>query len=266
VPRQLTNKYGKPISPKFVWKKGDIEIKFPQKKPEGVERVDSFGRAYAGSQRQIQTYVNLRPLELAEKILAQLSLPPFPTSSIRWASPLASDGYKEYRDKDFLRALNLDKYSSDLREFWPTRGPSWDALGVVDLPLSQGVLLVEAKSHSTELQSECKAEEGSMKKIEEALAEAKRWLRIPNPDSYDWTKPFYQAANRYAHLYFLRSRGIQAWLLNMYFLNDPHFKDSAPRAAGEWQGPIHEVEEALGLTGMDVPYTAKLFLEASEDY
>ena len=230
-------------------------------------RMDDFGRAYAGSQRQIQTYVNLRPLELAEKVLAQLSPPPPPASRIRWVSPLASEKFTEYRDEEFLHVLDLDKYLIDLREFWPDRGPSWDALGCLESPSGGGVVLVEAKSHGSELQSACKAgDPRSLKKIQEAMAQTKEWLRIPNPASCDWTKPFYQAANRYAHLYFLRSRGIQAWLVNVYFLNDPHFKDSGPRVPANWKAPMEDVEKALGLSGRDVPYTAKLFVEASEFY
>jgi hypothetical protein len=229
-------------------------------------RVDEFGRAYAGSQRQIQTYVNLRPLELANEILVQLSPAPPPDSRIHWVSPLASDKFAEYRDEGFLHVLGLDKFARDLLEFWPGRGPSWDALGILDLASESGFVLVEAKSHTSELQSECQAEDPeSVKKIQKALGETKRWLGIQ--ESFDWTRPFYQAANRYAFLYFLRKRQILAWLINVYFLNDPHFKNSRPpRVPDDWKGAIEDVERTLGLVERDVPYTVKLFLEASEGY
>lgn len=39
----------------------------------------------------------------------------------------------------------------------------------------------------------------------------------------DWTERFYQYANRLAFLYFLREvNGIEAYLVFLYFLNDPH--------------------------------------------
>ena len=263
MPKSRDNKAPIKVPERFMRGKGDVEIRLPGKKPEKGERLDESGHAYAGSQRQLQNYVNLRPLEFAEKVLASLSLPPFPSSTIRWVSPLASDGYKEYRDEDFLCALDLHHLCGALRDFWPQGGPCWDALGIVDTPSGRGPLLVEAKSHVSELQSECKAEAvSSMKRIRAALEETKKWLRIPNPDHFDWLKPYYQTANRYAHLCFLRSRGIQAWLANVYFLKDPHFKDS-PQKREQWSVAIENVERSLGVTGKGIPYSAKLILEAS---
>ena len=64
--------------------------------------------------------------------------------SITWRSPLRSDDFAEYRDADFLKVVGLEEWSGALAEFWPQRGPQWDALGVSN----QGdVLLVEAKAH-----------------------------------------------------------------------------------------------------------------------
>jgi hypothetical protein len=79
--------------------------------------------------------------------------------------------------------------------------------------------------------------------------------------------PYYQTANRYAFLYFLRKRQIRAWLVNVYFLSDPHFKNSgAPGVPEHWKAAIEDVERALGLVERNVPYTMTLFLEASEGY
>jgi hypothetical protein len=229
-------------------------------------RVDDFGRAYAGSQRQLQTYVNLRPVEFSSKVLEVLSPPPTSNSKLRWVSPLAAERFLEYRDEDFLRVLRLDKYARDLRQFWPGRGPSWDALGILDSASRDGVVLVEAKSHISELESQCQAEsQDSVEKISIALAETKRWLGVP--ESTDWTSRYYQFANRLAFLYFLRSRQIQAWLVNVYFLNDPHFKNPpAPQKVSEWEGAIEKVNDALGLTRKNVSYLGKLFLDAAGGY
>jgi hypothetical protein len=232
----------------------------------GRRRVDSFGRAFAGSQRHIQTYVNLRPLELASEVLEALSPTPPPRSRIRWVSPLAMKRFVEYRDDKFLCVLGLGQYSSDLREFWPEGGPSWDALAVIETGSRPGCVVVEAKSHISELESQCEAKNpGSREKITRALDETKAWLGVAR--SLDWTKPYYQSANRLAFLYFLRSRQIQAWLVNVYFLSDPHFKDPPPpRSPAEWEPAIDDMKQALGLSGRDVPYTGKLFLEAAEGY
>jgi hypothetical protein len=250
------------MCPEVNFLRGSMETNSKDK----LGRVDEFGRAYAGSQRQIQTYVNLRPLWLAREILVRLCTAPPLDSGIRWVSPLAAEKFVEYRDEGFLRVLGLDRFARDLQEFWPERGPSWDALGILELGSESGVVLVEAKSHISELQSECQAEDPeSMKKIQRALGETKRWLGIE--ESLDWTRPFYQAANRYAFLYFLRKRQIPAWLINVYFLNDPHLKNSRPpRDPKDWQAAIEDSGRTLGLVDRDVPYTVNVFLEASEGY
>jgi hypothetical protein len=73
---------------------------------------------------------------------------------IRWVSPLAQDNYTEYRDPDFVRAVGLGAFVSELATFWPSGGPSWDALAIIsdsEGKLRPGVILVEAKSHIPEI-------------------------------------------------------------------------------------------------------------------
>ena len=181
-------------------------------------------RAHRGSQRQLQDYVNQKPEVLNAAILAVL--PSRLTelgASIRWVSPLAQADYQEYRDGEFLAAIGMPDAASQLAEFWPSMGPCWDALGVISDPggrLKRGAILVEAKSHISEIYGNgCQAAGASLSKIDRALAETKEWLGVEG-DS-DWLGPLYQYANRIAHLYFmLKKHGRPAWLLNMYFLND----------------------------------------------
>lgn len=56
-------------------------------------RIDELGRAFAGSQLQIQIYVNLRARELSQKIIRGLfsldSLGP----RLRWVSPLEKTSF-----------------------------------------------------------------------------------------------------------------------------------------------------------------------------
>jgi hypothetical protein len=180
-------------------------------------------RAHRGSQRQLQDYVNQKPEVLNAAILAVL--PPRLTelgASIRWVSPLAQADYQEYRDGEFLAAIGMPDAASQLAEFWPSMGPCWDALGVISDPggrLKRGAILVEAKSHISEIYGNgCQAAGASLSKIDRALAETKEWLGVEG-DS-DWLGPLYQYANRIAHLYFmLKKHGRPAWLLNMYFLS-----------------------------------------------
>jgi len=151
----------------------------------------------------------------------------------------------------------------DLRKFWPRGGPVWDALARVEygeMNTGKGVLLVEAKSHPPEIYgSGCQASPKSRSKIEEALLLTKRWLGVK--EDIDWTGPLYQSANRFAHLYFFREiANVPAWLVNTYFLNDPH----SPTEYAEWQRVLKEVKTELGISGFEVPFMADIFLEARD--
>jgi hypothetical protein len=106
--------------------------------PKDSSRTDSTGRAYKGSQRQIQTYVNDKTNALNSAIAQALPQFDLNEKAIHWASPLKDDMYSEYRDSEFLERVGL-AHASALRKFWPRNGPCWDALadsvGAPDLSL-----------------------------------------------------------------------------------------------------------------------------------
>jgi hypothetical protein len=211
--------------------------------------------------------VNSRQEEFSGDILRLLSLPPGVNAKLRWVSPLAEDGFSEYQDTEFLEKLELDQYSSCLKErfkeFWPRGGPCWDALAIVQGTNPHGALLIEAKSHFSELHGACKARRDSHKKIGVALLQTARYLHMEMNSS--WTDNYYQMANRYAHLYFLREIAkIPAWLVNVYFINDQTIKhvETSPHSADEWREKLNEVKKRMGLGTKSVPFTADLFVEA----
>jgi len=230
---------------------------------ERIRRVDSLGQACAGSQLQIQLWVNRRSRELSQAVLAAFPSLASLNPKIRWVSPLESAGFVEYQDREFLHAVALERCAAALSRFWPRGGPVWDALAVVETartPGWRGVLLVEAKSHVREVYGGgCKASERSRKAIEAALELTKRWLGA-SPDS-DWTGALYQSANRLAHLYFFREVAkVPAWLVNIYFFDDPH----SPTSREEWKVALGQVKGELALTGVAIPHTAELFLRAGD--
>jgi len=226
------------------------------------------GRADHGSQLQIQIYVNRRPHELSERVLDALPSLASLNPRLRWVSPLEKDDFAEYGDEAFLAAVGLQKLAGNLvGKFWPRRGPCWDALAVVEIggePVRRGVVLVEAKSYREEMYSKgCQALPPSRQRIEAALEKTKRWLGVPK--DVDWTGPLYQSANRLAHLYFFLEAGVPAWLVNVYFLCDPHCPPPyPPMSRGEWRVALVEDKTKLGLAGVAVPYTADLFLEGKD--
>ena len=118
--------------------------------------------------------------------------------SVEWKSPLQADGFVEYRDGEVLRHLGVEKLPNrSLAEFWPRRGPVWDALGCSK---KGRLLLVEAKAHIPEAASPpSQASPKSLELIEASLAEARRHY-APKAKA-DWSRNLYQYANRLAFLH-----------------------------------------------------------------
>lgn len=166
-----------------------------------------------------------------------------PGETVAWGSPLAADGFCEYRDEEALRHLGIENLSTrNLADFWPARGPVWDALGVS----SSGTrILLEAKAHIPEAASPgSKAEGRSRELILQSLAEARKYY-APRARA-DWFGPLYQYANRLAFQYLLnRVNGISSRLV---FLNFCHAADvGGPQSEAEWEGATQLIHALLGL-------------------
>src|SRR5438105_3037046 len=87
-------------------------------------RADEQGRAFAGSQLQIQIYVNRYPHELTQAVIVVINSTSV-AAPIRWVSPIEQERFREYKDAAFLQALNLSRLRSLLAQFWPPSGPRW---------------------------------------------------------------------------------------------------------------------------------------------
>lgn len=229
-----------------------------------MARTDADGSAHKGSQRQLQEYVNNARSELNQQIFGAISSLPR-SCGLRWVSPLKGneeqEGYQEYSDAKFLIAVRQADLSFELQRFWPSGGPSWDALAIVYTGGPPGVLLVEAKAHPGEIASSCGAKDQiSKQKINGGLNATKSWLGVDKRS--DWFSQYYQSANRLAHLYFLREIAkVPAWLANLYFVDDASHI-STTRV--EWDKKIAEVEECLRLRRPPSPYVGNVFLLSKE--
>jgi hypothetical protein len=157
-------------------------------------------------------------------------------------SPLADDAYAEYRDETFLKKLGVPVKQVPLADFWPARGPQWDALGRTN---RGEPLLVEAKAHVPELLSQSTQATGrSLIVIRRSLDRVKR--AVGSRTTVDWSNAFYQYSNRLAHLYFLRTLNrIPAYLVFLYLLNDTDMQ--GPKTAEEWAGAIRLLHAQLGI-------------------
>lgn len=215
---------------------------------------------------QTQLYVNDRTVELNGAILAALPELAGMDPVIRWVSPLRADGYEEFWDAAFLRALGLGELAEKLIQWWPTGGPHWDALARLEFPDgSAGGLLVEGKSYTAEM-SDTKgagaSSPTSIAKIDRAIAETQRWLDVNTPVR-DWLRPYYQTANRLATLYWLRRElgDDHGWLVHLCFLNDPTHKSPRFRSTrDQWIVAFKEADAHLALE-RPVPNYAHVFLD-----
>ena len=89
-----------------------------------------------------------------------------------------------------------------------------------------------------------KAGSKSLEKISQAIRHTKTAFRASA--AANWETPFYQYANRLAHLHFLRTlNGLDAYLLFIYFADAP----DVPRPSSEqqWEGAVRLTEKCLGL-------------------
>ena len=209
-----------------------------------------------GSQKWIQRLINNQPEHLNSQIRAKLNLPT--DEHIQWLSPLKDDEYSEYRDQEFIDLLGVKLEEKPLTDFWPKRGPQWDALGKSS---SGKLFLVEAKSHIRELISTMQAkDEDSARKIRKSLQETKRFLG--SNAEIDWSCGFYQYVNRLAHLYLLRQNKLPAHLLFVYFIND--FEMKGPTTIHEWKGAIELLHSYLGIRRHKLKnFVADVFIDIS---
>ena len=159
---------------------------------------------------------------------------------ITWLSPRREDGFAEYRDSAFLDLLGLSHLSGTLQEFWPKRGPQWDALGMT----RRGPVLVEAKAHVKEFFSPAtQAAAVSLHRIETAFRAVQDDLGLR--PAADWTQVYFQYANRLAFLWWLRRQGVEAELVFVSFLNDRDV--GGPENAETWRAAFAGADYALGL-------------------
>ena len=227
-------------------------------------RTDDRGAAYAGSQLQIQIYVNCRVDELNRAVQAAFPALGILNPHIQWVSPLEAGQFAEYKDSAFLKAVALEGHMSALNNFWPTGGPVWDGLAIVKTPCESsqnGIILLEAKSYPDEMRSGgCGAtDEKSIRMIKDGLAQTKRWLGVG--DEPNWLGSLYQSANRLAHLYFFREvLKIPAWMVNVCFVGDSREPTSRPK----WDEALEDVKKDLGLEGRAIPHIADIFLPAQD--
>ncbi len=200
------------------------------------------GFAAAGSQRWLQVAVNRKPKLLLGALQRSGAIPQ--RAALTWSSPLENENFQEYRDGKALEKAGIARASlkKPLQEFWPARGPVWDAVGITSEGRS---LFLEAKAHIPEAASPAtRATSASLELITKSLGEARRFY-APGATA-TWNNLFYQYANRLAHHYFLTEiNGLRSALVFLYFVNADDML--GPMSEEEWHGAVRLIHAALGL-------------------
>jgi hypothetical protein len=209
-----------------------------------------------GSLRFIQQLVSRNP-DLFHRRLQEQGVVSAETS-VRWVSPRPDDAWAEYRDAAFLERIGHTKLAPALKAFWPARGPQWDGLCIA----GDTILLVEAKAHVGEMVSSCTAEApSSVALIEQSLSAAKQALGVDA--AADWMNGYYQLANRLAHLWFLRGRGVDARLVLLQFTGETGMPTASSLAA------YHDAfDTAMKHLGFDpaaaIPGVVRIYIDMAE--
>jgi hypothetical protein len=197
--------------------------------------------AHKGSQRWLQIVVNRAPEVINGEI--RTSIRAEPDAVVEWLSPITSEKYVEYRDEAFVQRLGLT-LKTPLGSFWPSRGPMWDGLARI----GEHRFLVETKAHIAEMVSGSSRASAEPKAVIEKALDAVRKVLAPRGEVEWslWNGPFYQYANRLAHLHFLHENGgAPVHLVYIYFV---HATDvGGPQTADEWKGAIKLVDVYMGL-------------------
>lgn len=222
------------------------------------KRTDSKGRAFAGSQLQMQLYVDEHTAILDAAIRSATAL----DGPLRWVSPVRGSGFREFKDAEFLDQVGLAHLVGELRRFWPSSGPRWDGLATAEGKGAPRVVLAEAKSYPREVRGGgCKASDvnNARRRIERALGEAGSELGVE--DTAPWMGALYQYANRIAHTLFLRRHGVAAYLVNLCFYDDPH--PSRRTTELEWRAAAAALKKEMGLT-VTPGWLVDVFLPAAD--
>ena len=156
-------------------------------------------------------------------------------------------GWPDAEPKGLEFLCDRGELQSRWESFWPTAKGihNWDSVGWIGAGPDRELLLVEAKAHVAEMESDCGAGPASIRKIERAFERVKWDLKANS--CADWTKGYYQAANRIATQWFLEQEGVRTRLLFILFCGDRFPGKDCPVSEQEWEPAIEAQRLHLGL-------------------
>jgi hypothetical protein len=215
-------------------------------------KTDKNGKAYKGSQRHLQIYVNEETETINKKISEVLEID---SSTIKWKAPLKENQYKEPVDKSFWNDIIKTEFKKELNkncEFWPYKGANWDGVAIAKNKAGEKILiLIEAKAHKEEIVEKDGSGAEAQKSIDtinKSIKNAQNDINIKSCN--DWTTHYYQMANRLTHTIYLNEQGIKTYLIYVYFLKDEGWPDDDKfNSNNDCQDVINKEKKCLGING-----------------
>lgn len=216
-----------------------------------------FGNGY-GSECHLLRYLGRHRERLNRSICEVVSATEIRWLDFRFATSWPSEKFKNHwPDEEWLSLDFLPEENSavvcDWKKRWPHKNKrgviNWDAVGRIEIDGTWEWILVEAKSHTGELKTDCKAKDpDSIEKIECTFSDVKSDLGAKV--EADWCKKYYQYANRLAALHHLIKSNLKARLLFIYFCGDKFPKRKSvncPKDKAGWDSALKKQARHLGL-------------------
>jgi hypothetical protein len=181
-------------------------------------------------------------------------------TEIEWLSPLADKRYEELRDETFWEAIERPGLAGRSAEWWPNKGPAWDAVALARRADGDVLVLVEAKAHAREVaQGALGASDPASIAMIEAALEATRARLESSAQLEAWIGPCYQLANRLAWASWLDRNGVKTVLAHVLFEDD---MSHIPTSREELADAVEMAHATLGLA--DLPdWATTIYLPAA---
>lgn len=157
-------------------------------------------------------------------------------------------GLEFVEDPDVLEAWS---------EAWPggCQSLEWDSVAQLYSGETPSFLLLDVCSSVDELDSSCQASNGNRDRIRATFDRTQMALDV-SPDR-DWMSHYFGLTSRLAALAYLRSRGIEAQLLRLYFVGDDHPRHACPQTPEDWKAALDAQAQHIGLPPAH-PLSAKI--------
>jgi len=236
-----------------------------------------IGHGY-GSEWQLLRMLGHHREYFFKELRRQLHLSP--DAEIHWLDYGYDDsmvsGDKEYKKREFFEKIPEIFTPEILSEFKKDRfgfklNQNWDGI----FWIGKVVYLVEAKAYAKEIISDCQSDnKNSISVIERYLKETREFFNISSNN--DWKKTYYQMANRIAFLKLLLSHGVEARLVNIYFIDgyEKRIKDpesdkyytiqNKNTSQEEWETAITDEENYLGTSKLRDKLVLSVFVNCKQ--